>query len=240
MKLDILVLAAHPDDAELACSGTLLSHAEQGKKVGIVDLTLGELGTRGTVEIRRREALDSAQILGLSVRRNLELADGFFQNDRTHQLKVASAIRYYQPEIILTNAVSDRHPDHSRAAALVKDACFIAGLRKVETQDGEGHFQEPWRPNRLYHFIQDQYLVPDLIVDITPFWARKVAAIQAFSSQFYNPESNEPATYISSQGFMDSITSRAMEMGHYIGVQYAEGFTKVRHIGVKSLFDLIS
>lgn len=240
MKLDILVLAAHPDDAELACSGTILSHVGQGKKVGVVDLTRGELGTRGTVEIRRREALDSAEILGLSVRENLELADGFFQNDRPHQLKVASAIRSYQPEIILTNAISDRHPDHGRAAELVKDACFLAGLRKVDTYDRKGNLQEPWRPNQLYHFIQDQYIVPNLIVDITPFWEKKVASIRAFSSQFYNPESHEPATYISSRAFMDSITARAMEMGHYIGVQYAEGFTTVRHIGVKSLFDLIS
>jgi bacillithiol biosynthesis deacetylase BshB1 len=239
MKLDILVMAAHPDDAELACSGTILSHVAQGKKVGIVDLTQGELGTRGNVEIRRQEAMESAKILGLSARQNLELSDGFFQNDCIHQLKVASAIRFYRPEILLTNAISDRHPDHGRAAALVKDSCFIAGLKKVETIDQQGNPQEPWRPKQLYHFIQDQYIVPDLIVDISLFWERKLASIQAFSSQFYNPHSEEPATYISSQSFMDAIVSRAREMGHYIGVPYGEGFTKIKHIGVKSLFDVI-
>jgi N-acetylglucosamine malate deacetylase 1 len=240
MKLDILVLAAHPDDAELACSGTILSHVAQGKKVGIVDLTLGELGTRGTVEIRRQEATASAQILGIAVRENLALPDGFFQNDREHQLAVVKAIRQFQPDIVLANAITDRHPDHGRAAALVRDACFLSGLRKIETISTDGELQAPWRPGRIYHFIQDQYIIPDLVVDISAHWEQKLASIKAFSSQFFNPNLNEPNTYISSLGFLESIQARAREMGHYIGVQYGEGFTKERHIGVKSFYDLIS
>jgi len=240
MKLDILVLAAHPDDAELACSGTILSHVAQGKKVGIVDLTLGELGTRGTVEIRRQEATASAQVLGIAVRENLALPDGFFQNDREHQLEVVKAIRQFQPDIVLANAIADRHPDHGRAAALVRDACFLSGLRRIETTSADGELQAPWRPGRVYHFIQDQYITPDLVVDISAHWEQKLASIKAFSSQFFNPSLTEPDTYISSPGFLESIKARAREMGHYIGVQYGEGFTKERHIGVKSFYDLIS
>jgi bacillithiol biosynthesis deacetylase BshB1 len=239
MKLDILVLAAHPDDAELACSGTILAHIAQGKKVGIVDLTQGELGTRGTPEIRQKEATLSASILGIHVRENLKLADGFFQNDRTHQLVVAASIRRFRPEIVLTNAVGDRHPDHGRASTLVSDACFFSGLQKIETFDHDGSLQEPWRPHRVYHFIQDRYITPDIVVDISPYWEKKVASIMAFKSQFFDPENKEPKTYISSKNFIDSIEARAMEMGHYIGVGYGEGFTKERHVGVKSLFDLL-
>ncbi len=238
MKLDILVIAAHPDDAELGCSGTIAAHIAQGKKVGIVDLTQGELGTRGTVQIRQQEAEAASRILGLEVRENLKLADGFFQNDKPHQLAVVTAIRRYCPEIVLANAISDRHPDHGRAASLIADSCFLAGLRRIETQD-KGAAQAPWRPKRVYHFIQDRYLKPDLVVDISAHWEQKVASIKAYKSQFYNPNSQEPLTYISSAGFMDAIAARAQEMGHYIGVNYGEGFTKEQHIGVKSLFDLI-
>ena len=239
MKLDILVLAAHPDDAELTCGGTILAHVAQGKTVGIVDLTQGELGTRGTVEIRRQEAEVASDILGLRVRENLRLPDGFFQNNREHQLAVVGAIRRFRPEIVLASAVADRHPDHGRAASLITDACFLAGLRRVETPGEDGTFQSPWRPRCVYHFIQDRYLTPDLVVDVSIHWEKKLAAIRAYKSQFYDPESAEPLTYIASEGFMDAISARGMEMGHHIGVKYGEGFTKEKHLGVKSLFDLI-
>jgi bacillithiol biosynthesis deacetylase BshB1 len=218
MKLDILVLAAHPDDAELAVAGTIVSAIAQGKKVGIVDFTRGELGTRGTPEIRLAESATSSTILGIHARENLELADGFFQNDRESQLKLIALIRKYQPDIVLANALEDRHPDHGKGAQLAIDACFLSGLRKIETG------LAPWRPKHLYHYIQDRYLKPDFVVDITPFWEQKEAAIRAFKSQFFDPNSVEPASYISSPDFLNFIHARAQEMGHKLGVKYGEGF----------------
>lgn len=239
MKLDILVFAAHPDDAELACAGTIYSHVLQGKKVGIVDLTAGELGTRGTPEIRRKEAEASAKILNLSVRENLNFKDGFFKNDEAHQLEVAKYIRKYQPEIILANAVSDRHPDHGRAAQLVTEANFVAGLRMVETTS-EGSIQEPWRAGAVYHYIQSNFIQPDFIVDVSSAWDVKLQAIRAFKSQFFNAETDvdEPTTFISTPEFMEFIIARGKEYGHSIGAAYGEGFTVEKNIGVKSLFNL--
>ncbi len=239
LKLDILVLSVHPDDAELGCSGTILKHIAQGKKVGIVDLTRGELGTRGSAEIRDREAAKSAQILGLTVRENIGIPDGFFENTKEYQLKVISAIRKFQPEIILTNAYHDRHPDHGRANELVEHSAFLSGLRKIETYlDGE--LQEAWRPKQVLHFIQDNYIRPDILIDVTDHWDKKIESIHAFGSQFYNPEwGDEPQTYISSPDFVQIIEARARELGKSIGVKYAEGFTSRKILGVNSLFDLL-
>jgi bacillithiol biosynthesis deacetylase BshB1 len=237
-KLDILVLPVHPDDAELGCAGTILKHVALGKKVGIVDLTRGELGTRGSAEIRAEEAAAAGKILGLTVRDNLGLPDGFFENTREYQLKVVSAIRKYQPEIVITNAYYDRHPDHGRANQLVEDSAFLAGLRKIETY-ADGVPQEAWRPKLVLHFIQDTYITPDLVIDVTEHWDKKVASILAFGSQFYNPEwENEPQTYISSPEFLKVVEGRAIEYGKSIGVKYAEGFTSKKILGVESLFDL--
>jgi len=239
LKLDILVLPVHPDDDELGCSGTILKEVAHGKKVGIVDLTRGELGTRGTPEIRTKEAEASSKILGLVVRENLAIPDGFFENNREYQLKVIGAIRKYQPEIIITNAYHDRHPDHGRASQLVEDAVFLSGLRKIETFDA-GKQQDAWRPKQLLHFIQDNYIRPDIVIDVTPHWDKKVDSIHAFSSQFFNPEwEGEPQTYISSPEFIAIIEARAREFGKSIGVKYAEGFTSRKILGVNSLFDLV-
>ncbi len=238
MKLDLLVIAVHPDDAELNCGGTVAAQVAAGRRVGFVDLTRGELGTRGTAEIRDREAAEAARLLGLQMRENLCFADGFFRNDETHQLAVVQAIRRYQPDMVITNATEDRHPDHGRAAQLVTEACFLAGLRKVETLD-QGRRQEPFRPRLLFHFIQDRLLRPDVVVDITPHWAAKLAAIRAYRSQFYNPDSREPETYISSPDFLDFIESRARELGHAIGVKYGEGYTTRRQVGVRDLVSLL-
>lgn len=238
IKLDVLVLAVHPDDAELGCGGTVLKHVKLGKKVGIVDLTRGELGTRGSAEIRDKEATAAAKILGLTVRENLALADGFFQNDREHQLKVIAAIRKYQPEIIITNAYFDRHPDHGRANQLVDSAAFLSGLRKVETFDN-GVLQAPWRAPILLHFIQDEYIRPDIVVDVTDYWDAKIESVKAYGSQFHNPEwADEPETYISSPNFIQVVEARAREFGKVINVKYAEGFTSRRVLGVDNLFDL--
>lgn len=232
MKLDILVLAAHPDDAELGCGGTILKHVAMGKKVGVVDFTRGELGTRGTVETRFQEAADSAKILGLSARENLGLPDGFFKNDREHQLEVVKAIRKYQPEIVLANARYDRHPDHGRGSDLAFEACFLSGLQKVETG------QAPWRPKTVYHYVQSQFITPEFVVDVSDFWDKKMDAIRAFKTQFYDPNSKEPDTFISSPAFMKLLEARAVEYGHAINAKYGEGFTTRRFIGVNSLFDL--
>jgi bacillithiol biosynthesis deacetylase BshB1 len=238
MKLDILVLAVHPDDAELGCSGTILKHIAEGKKVGVVDFTRGELGTRGTAETRDHEASESAKILGLVVRENLRFRDGFFVNDEKHQLEVIKMIRKYQPEIVLSNALHDRHPDHGRAGDLANDACFYSGLSKVETSLG-GQQQQAWRPSLVLQYIQDRYIKPDIVIDITPFIEQKIACIQAFKTQFYNPDQEEgPGTYISSPEFFDSVIGRAREMGKSIGATYAEGFTSRKLLGVNSLFDL--
>lgn len=237
MKLDILVFAVHPDDAELACSGTILKHVTQGYKVGVVDLTQGELGTRGSAETRLVEASESAKILGLSTRENAFLADGFFENNKESQLTLVKLIRKYQPEIVLGNAPEDRHPDHGRAGKLIEDACFLSGLRKIETAIG-GEIQQEWRPKQLYKYIQDRYLTPDFVVDVTPYWEKKVAAIKAFKTQFFNPESNEPETYISSGDFFQFIEARSREMGHQIGVTHGEGFIKTKQIGISNLMKL--
>lgn len=239
MKLDILAFASHPDDVELGCAGTLISHIAAGKKVGIVDLTEGELGTRGTPEIRLQEAKDAADIMGVEVRDNLGMADGFFQNDREHQLQVIRKIRQYRPDIVLANAIHDRHPDHGRGSELVTEACFKAGLKMIATTDEEGNTQEAWRPSAIYHFIQDRLITPNIVVDVTPFWEKKMETIRAFKSQFYNPTDTTPNTYISSPEFLNFVESRAQELGHAIGVKYGEGFTTDRLIGTRNLFDLI-
>lgn len=232
MKLDILAFGAHPDDVEISCGGTILKHIELGHECGIVDLTYGELGTRGSGELRLQEAERSKQILGISARENLGFADGFFQNDREHQLPIIKMIRKYRPEIVLANSVHDRHPDHGKAAKLVADACFLAGLVKIDTG------QEAWRPKAVYHYIQDEYIHPDLTIDITPYFDKKIQAILAYSSQFYNPESDEPETPISGKEFLDFLRGRAMTYGRPIRAELAEGFTASRNIGVKNLFDL--
>ncbi len=237
-KLDILVLPVHPDDAELGCAGTILKHIAAGKKVGIVDLTRGELGTRGSAEIRAQEAEAAAEILGLTLRDNLGLPDGFFQNTQEYQLKVIEVIRKYQPEIIITNAHYDRHPDHGRASDLVETSTFLSGLRKIETYF-EGELQQAWRPNLLLHFIQDQYIQPNIVVDVTDYWDKKIECVMAYGSQFYNPEwKGEPQTYISSPEFIKIIDGRGLEFGKSIKVKYAEGFTSKKIFGVDSLFDL--
>lgn len=240
MKLDILVMAVHPDDAELSCAGTIAAHIQAGKKVGIVDFTRGELGTRGTPEIRLAESEEATTILGLHARENLGFRDGFSVNDESHQLVLMEVIRRYQPEIVLANAIDDRHPDHGRAAKLAIDACFYSGLRMVETRDKQtGEVQKPWRPKAVYHYIQDRYLEPDFVFDITPFWEIKDQAVRAFKSQFYNPNSQDPESYLSSPEFLQFVEARARDMGHKIGVTFGEGFTMARPPGVKNLFDLI-
>lgn len=238
MKLDILAFAAHPDDIELACSGTLMKHIQQGKKVGIIDLTQGELGSRGSAELRHQEAQDASKIMGVSIRDNLKMKDGFFQHSKENLLKVIKQIRCFQPEIVLTNATEDRHPDHVRASKLVSEACFLAGLRKIETSYN-GKLQEVYRPKAVYHYIQDRYIKPDFVIDITEFYDRKLEAVKAYKSQFYNPNSNEPKTPISGEDFLLSLNGRMSEFGRSIGVFYAEGFTTERTIGVSSLFDLL-
>ncbi len=238
LKLDILVLPVHPDDAELGCAGTIAKEIALGKKVGIVDLTRGELGTRGSAEIRDQEAAESAKILGLAVRDNLSIPDGFFTNTREYQLKVIEAIRRFKPEIVITNAYHDRHPDHGRAHELVEASAFLSGLRKIETSYNNEE-QEAWRPNLVLHFIQDNYIKPDILVDVTDHWDKKIASIRAFGSQFFNPDwQNEPQTYISSPNFIEVIEARAREFGKSIGVKYAEGFTSRKILGVDNLFDL--
>ena len=238
MKLDILVFAAHPDDAELSCSGTIISHVNQGKKVGMVDFTKGELGTRGTAEIRMKEAKQAADILGLVVRENLGFEDIYFENNKAHQLEVIKMIRKFQPEIVLANAIKDRHPDHPKASQLAVQACFMAGLKKIETKL-DGVNQPAWRPGAVYHYIQSNYIKPDIIVDVSDYWDQRMASVKAFKSQFFNPESREPETFISSTQFMQLLEARATEFGKSIGVKYGEGFTVDKNMGVKSLFDLI-
>ncbi|NQX37257.1 bacillithiol biosynthesis deacetylase BshB1 [Pedobacter steynii] len=237
MKLDILVLAVHPDDAELGCSGTIAKHIAMGKKVGIVDFTRGELGTRGSAEIRDIEAADSAKILGLHARENLKFKDGFFTNDEEHKTAVIRMIRKYQPEIILTNALHDRHPDHGRAGDLANDACFLSGLSKISTNI-DGQEQDAWRPRLVLQYIQDRYIEPDIIVDITPYIQTKIDSIKAFKTQFFNPDHEEAETYISSPEFFDSVIGRAREFGKSIGTTYAEGFTCRKLLGVDDLFNL--
>lgn len=238
MKLDILAIGAHPDDIELGCGATIAKEISLGKKVGALDLTRGELGTRGSAAIRDVEAQNSAAILGLTIRENLAFADGFFINDKLHQLKVIKIIRKYQPDIILCNAIEDRHIDHSKGSKLVSDAAFLSGLRKIETFL-HGKKQEPWRPKHVYHYIQWNTIQPDFVVDVSGFMEKKISSVKAYSSQFYNPNSKEPVSPITSKNFLESITYRAKDLGRLIGVDYAEGFTSERYVAVKSLDKLI-
>ena len=237
MKLDIVAFGVHPDDVELGCSGTILAALAEGKRVGVVDLTQGELGTRGTAETRKQEAAAAAAIMGITVRENLGMADGFFQNDEAHQRKVIEVIRKYQPEIVLANAPEDRHPDHGRSAKLVSDATFLAGLRKIETKQN-GELQEAWRPTYVFHYIQDRFIQPSFVVDITAHMNKKVEAILAYTTQFNSTGGNEPQTYISTPQFLETVKARAMMLGKRIGVGYAEGYITEKIIGINS-FDAI-
>jgi bacillithiol biosynthesis deacetylase BshB1 len=234
MNVDILAIGVHPDDVELGCGGIIAKHTAKGYKVGIIDLTLGELGTRGTVEIRKKEAENGAKILGASFRENLEFRDGFFKNDEEHQLKLIAAIRKYKPKFILTNAPHDRHPDHGKAAQLTVDAAFLSGLTKIVTQEN-GVSQNVWRPSVVYHYIQAYYHQPDLVVNITDSMDIKMRAVKAYSSQFHNPESNEPETLISSPEFLEFTYARALEFGLHAGFRYGEGLLTNRYIGVEDL-----
>jgi bacillithiol biosynthesis deacetylase BshB1 len=238
MKLDILAIGAHPDDIELSCGGTVLSHVSQGYKVGLLDLTRGELGTRGTPETRKEEAANAAKILGAVVRENLGFADGFFVNDKEHQLELIRYIRKYQPDIILAPAINDRHPDHARAAQLIEEAAFLSGLSKIETKLN-GTVQQASRPSAVYHYIQSLDIKPDFAVDISAFLDKKIEAIEAYRTQFYDPNSKEPQTFISSPEFLDFIRGRASHFGVPLGVKYAEGYTSKKLVGVTKLKDLI-
>ena len=238
MKIDILAIGIHPDDVELSCSGTIAKHIAFGKKVGILDLTQGELGTRGNAELRTKEANEAAIILGVSFRTQLNLKDCFFENNEENQKKIIEIIRKHQPEIILCNAISDRHPDHGRASKLVSDSSFYSGLIKIETHS-DNKIQQAWRPKAVYHYIQDQYIHPDFVIDISDFIDIKHKAIMAYSSQFYNPSSNEPETPISSKHFIESVNSKMSILGRDIGVKFAEGYTVNRYPGINSLFDLV-
>jgi bacillithiol biosynthesis deacetylase BshB1 len=235
MKLDVLAFGVHPDDVELSCAGVLLVEKNNGKKTGIIDLTQGELGTRGSAEIRLKEATAAAAILKVDVRENLGLADGFFKNEKEDQLKVIAAIRKYQPEIIFCNAPADRHPDHGRSARLVSDAAFLAGLVKIETTD-EGKIQLPWKPKYVFQYLQDRFIEPDFVMDITDVFETKLEAVKAYGTQFHNPEDTDgPQTYISTPDFLDSIIYRSKMLGKMIGVKYAEGFISEKMIGFKSI-----
>ncbi|MEN8187199.1 MAG: bacillithiol biosynthesis deacetylase BshB1 [Bacteroidota bacterium] len=238
MKLDILAIGAHPDDVELSCGATIAKEISLGKEVGILDLTRGELGTRGTAEIRDKEAADAAKIMGVSIRENLAFADGFFVNDKFHQLEVVKVLRKFKPDIVLCNAIDDRHLDHSKAGKLVSDACFLSGLRKIITEH-KGEKQESWRPKFVYHYIQWKNVEPDFVVDVADFIYAKLEAVKAYKSQLYDPESNEPISPIASKNFLDSITYRARDLGRLIGKEYAEGFTVERYAAVEKLDDLI-
>ena len=238
MKLDILALGAHPDDVELGCGATLAKEIKNGKKVGIVDLTRGELGTRGTAETRNQESKNAANILGVSLRINMDFADGFFVNDKKHQMALIKLIRKYQPDMVLCNAIEDRHIDHGKGSQLVSDACFLSGLVKIETKDEYGELQKQWRPKQVYHYMQWKNLEPDFVVDVSGFIDKKMEAVLAYKTQFYSETSKEPETPISSKNFTDSIKYRARDLGRLVGVEYAEGFNVERYVAVDSLFDL--
>jgi bacillithiol biosynthesis deacetylase BshB1 len=238
MKLDILAIGAHPDDVELSCGGTIAKEILNGKKVGILDLTRGELGTRGSAEIRDKEAADAADILGVSVRENLEFADGFFVNDKEHQLEIIKMIRKYKPEVVLCNATEDRHIDHPKGSKLSSDACFLSGLRKIETEIG-GKTQEAWRPKKVYHYIQWKPMEPDFVVDVTGYMNIKTKAVKAYASQFFDPNSKEPESPITSKNFIDSVLYRANDLGRLVGVESAEGFISERYVAVDTFDDLI-
>lgn len=237
MKLDILAFGVHPDDVELSCAGTLMVEINNGKKAGIIDLTRGELGTRGTAETRKVEADAAAKILGVHLRENLGIRDGFFTNDEKHQLLIIQKIRQYQPEIVLCNAIEDRHPDHGRSAKLVADACFLSGLRKIETELNKTK-QQAWRPKQVFHYIQDRYAEPDLIFDISSVFERKVESIKAYTTQFNSPDASEPQTYISTPAYFETIISRHKMFGKRIGVEFGEGFISEKRIGIQT-FDAI-
>ncbi|MEX6688033.1 bacillithiol biosynthesis deacetylase BshB1 [Danxiaibacter flavus] len=233
MKVDILAFGVHPDDVELGCSGTLIAAVNEGKKVAVVDLTRGELGTRGTAETRKTEAAKAAEVMGVDARENLGMADGFFEHNEANVRKIIAVIRKYQPEIVLCNAPDDRHPDHGRSSKLVSDASFLAGLRKIETEL-DGTSQEAWRPKFVFHYIQDRYLKPDFVYDISNWMEKKMEAILSYTTQFNTTDASEPATYISNPDFVDVIKSRALMFGKRIGVKYAEGYITTKMIGVTS------
>lgn len=237
MKLDLLAFGAHPDDVELGCGGTIAKEVAAGKVVGIIDLTRGELGSRGSVEIRNSESAKASAILGVAVRENLDMRDGFFVNDEQHQLKVIQMIRKYRPEIVICNAINDRHSDHGKGSKLVSDACFLSGLIKIETIYNN-EVQLPWRPKVVYHYIQWNNIEPDFVVDISGFNKQRIDAIMAYSSQFYDPNSKEPETPIATKNFLESLNYRVQDFGRLIGKDYAEGFTSERYLAVNSLSDL--
>ena len=239
MKLDVLAIGAHPDDVELGCSGTLINEIKRGKKVGIVDLTQGELGTRGTIETRYQEAADAAKIMGIHVRENLQMRDGFFKNDEEHQMQVIKALRKYQPEIVITNILEDRHPDHGRGGWLTYDACFFSGLRQIKTYGEDGKEQEKWRPKLLLHYIQDRFYEPDIIIDVSDVWEQRMQSVKAVKTQFHDPNSTEPQSYLSNPDFLDAIVSRARSLGKRIGVKYGEGFLSKKNIGIHNLDALV-
>ena len=238
MKLDILAFAAHPDDIELSASGTLMKHIAEGKKVGIIDLTQGELGSRGTIQTRNSESLIASNIIGLHIRENLKMSDGFFEINEENKRLIIEKIRQYQPTIVLANAIEDRHPDHGRASKLVSESCFLSGLRRVITIV-DGQVQEAYRPTAVYNYIQDRFIKPDFVIDVTGFVERKLESIMAYKTQFYDPESTEPQTPISGEEFLDFIKGRMLQFGRPIGVKYAEGFTAEREIGIKSFDDIL-
>lgn len=233
MKLDYLAIGAHPDDVELGCGGTIAQLISEGKKVGIVDLTQGELGTRGTALTRKEEAKNAAEILGVSVRENLQMSDGFLENSREYQMSIIKMIRKYQPEIVFANAIRDRHPDHGKAAKLIADACFLSGLVKISTQQ-DGEAQEAWRPKKIFHYIQWEEIKPDFVVDVSDFMDIKIASCLAYKTQFYDPNSNEPMTPIATKDFLESLTYRAQNLGRLSGIAYAEGFTAHQMIAIKN------
>ena len=237
MKLDILAFGAHPDDVELGCGATIAKEISLGKTVGIIDLTRGELGTRGTAEIRDTEAANAAKILKVAVRENLNFRDGFFENNEKNQLEIIQIIRKYQPEIVLCNAIQDRHIDHPKGSKLVSDACFLSGLSKIETSIN-GTLQKAWRPKVVSHYIQWANIEADFVVDVSGFIAIKMDAIMAYNSQFYNPNSTEPESPITSKNFLDSVKYRAQDLGRLISTEYGEGFTVERYLAVNSLGDL--
>lgn len=241
MKLDILAIGVHPDDVELGCSGTLINEIQLGKKAGIIDLTQGELGTRGTIETRYQEAANAAMIMGVDVRENLKMRDGFFENDEENKLKLIQIIRTYQPEVVFANVLNDRHPDHGRAGHLISDACFLSGLMKIETKDKKREAQQRWRPKYVFHYIQDWYHEPDILIDITGVFEQRMKSIEAYATQFHNSSANdsEPQTYISTPDFLDSVIARARMFGKRIGVKYAEGFISEKKIGISTLDALL-
>lgn len=239
MKLDILAIGSHPDDVELGCSGVLIKEIQRGKKAGIIDLTEGELGTRGTVDTRYQEAANAARIMGISVRENLKMRDGFFRNDEEHQLQLINVLRTYRPEVVIGNILEDRHPDHGRAGWLIYDACFLSGLRQIKTIGANGEEQEKWRPKMLLHYLQDRFYEPDVIYDISDVWEQRMEAVKAYRTQFLPDGSTDPQTYISSPEFMEALSARARLLGKRIGVKYAEGFLSKKSIGISTLDALV-